>query len=79
MSSHCSTFAKRSHLCIAIAAILFPVMSQAEEKVEFNTNILQNRGLGSAVGEYFADAPKFMPGRQRVTLKVNGNEKGSCA
>ncbi|WP_229333849.1 fimbrial biogenesis usher protein [Ewingella americana] len=77
MSPYSSNLAKRSHLCLAIAAILCPVMSQAEEKVEFNTNILQSRGLDSALGAYFADAPKFMPGRKRVTLKVNGNDKGS--
>lgn len=65
------------HLCLLIAAVLFPSASWADEKVEFSTDILKDRGLDASLGDYFADAAKFTPGRKRVSLKVNGKEKGT--
>lgn len=61
-------------LCLApVALCSFPVLSQ---EAQFDTDILKTRGLDASLGDYFADASKFMPGRQPVALVVNGNEKG---
>ncbi|WP_317474076.1 FimD/PapC N-terminal domain-containing protein, partial [Cronobacter sakazakii] len=40
-------------------------------------DILKNRGLDTTLGNYFADAAKFLPGRRPVSLTINGKEKGT--
>ncbi|WP_312985556.1 fimbrial biogenesis usher protein [Atlantibacter sp.] len=61
-------------LCLApVALYSFPAFSQ---DAQFDMDILKTRGLDASLGDYFADASKFMPGRQPVSLIVNGNEKG---
>ncbi|MDI6426471.1 fimbrial biogenesis usher protein [Cronobacter dublinensis] len=62
-------------LCLAPTA-LYPFRAQAQE-AQFDMDILKSRGLDASLGDYFADSPKFMPGRQPVTLIVNGEEKGN--
>ncbi|EOC0419113.1 fimbrial biogenesis usher protein [Cronobacter malonaticus] len=62
-------------LCLSpVAFHCFPAYAQ---EVQFDTDILKNRGLDSSLGDYFSDSAKFMPGRKPVTLTVNGNEKGT--
>ncbi|EOC1315039.1 fimbrial biogenesis usher protein [Cronobacter turicensis] len=62
-------------LCLA-QATFFSSMALGQE-AQFDTDILKNRGLDSTLGNYFADAPKFMPGRRPVSLTINGKEKGT--
>lgn len=51
---------------------------QARE-VTFDTDILAARGISKNLANYFADAPRFLPGRHTVSVKINGVDKGSLA
>ena len=53
-----------------------PVMA---EEVSFDTEILQGRGISKNLAEYFADSPKYLPGRHSIKVTVNGIEKGTFA
>ncbi|EMC4136534.1 fimbrial biogenesis outer membrane usher protein [Cronobacter sakazakii] len=62
-------------LCLAQAAFC-PLMALGQE-AQFDMDILKNRGLDTTLGNYFADAAKFLPGRRPVSLTINGKEKGT--
>ncbi|MBF3339692.1 fimbrial biogenesis outer membrane usher protein, partial [Leptospira borgpetersenii serovar Hardjo-bovis] len=47
------------------------------QEAQFDMDILKNRGLDTTLGNYFADAAKFLPGRRPVSLTINGKEKGT--
>ncbi|WP_407439397.1 fimbrial biogenesis usher protein [Lelliottia sp.] len=70
---------KLSQLCIVILILALPVAkSRAEGTTNgFDIETLKNRGLDSALGKYFADSAKFMPGRHPLALHVNGNDRGT--
>ena len=44
--------------------------------VQFDTEILKERGISPMVGEYFRRGARFSPGNQLVTFIVNGNDVG---
>jgi outer membrane usher protein FimD/PapC len=44
--------------------------------VDFDTNILKQRGLDPSVAAYFRLAPRFAAGTSSVKLTVNGEDKG---
>ncbi|WJV25602.1 MULTISPECIES: fimbria/pilus outer membrane usher protein [Pseudomonas] len=46
------------------------------ENAEFDTDILQRRGLDPHIADYFRDAPRFQPGRNRVIVYVNDIRRG---
>lgn len=60
--------------CLAPALYSFQASGQ---EAQFDMDILKSRGLDASLGDYFADSSKFMPGRQPVTLIINGNDKGT--
>lgn len=73
---------KRKHmlpaLCgIAVCAFQSGMAMAQENAAEFDTSVLENNGLDSSLGTYFAHSAKFLPGRKPVSLKINGNEKGT--
>jgi outer membrane usher protein FimD/PapC len=44
--------------------------------LEFDEAQLRRRGLDPAMARYFAQAPRFAPGSQRVSLQLNGRSLG---
>ncbi|MGV2292046.1 fimbria/pilus outer membrane usher protein [Trinickia sp. YCB016] len=45
----------------------------------FDADLMRARGLDPALAAYFSQAPRFMPGPQRVSLYVNGERRGNAA
>ncbi|CQJ67419.1 MULTISPECIES: fimbrial biogenesis usher protein [Yersinia] len=43
---------------------------------QFDTATLKARGLSPGVADYFAEAPRFMPGITPVSIRLNGKEQG---
>ncbi|MBS3048591.1 fimbrial biogenesis usher protein [Enterobacter mori] len=64
--------------CSLTASVLLSVPAQARE-VTFDTDILASRGISKNLADYFSEAPRFLPGRHTVAVKINGQEKGSLA
>ncbi|MHA0273279.1 fimbrial biogenesis usher protein [Enterobacter ludwigii] len=60
---------------LIIASLMFPLLLQAADSPSFDVEILKNRGLDTSLSDYFSDAPKFMPGRHRVELTINGQAR----
>ncbi len=46
------------------------------QSVEFDTDVLNSRGVDSALADYFRYEPRFREGERVVTLLVNGNRRG---
>ncbi|MGE8465270.1 MAG: fimbria/pilus outer membrane usher protein, partial [Pseudomonas putida] len=42
----------------------------------FDPELLRQRGLSAELAAYFQDAPRFTPGRHKVSLQVNGKRAG---
>lgn len=75
---HTAAYPRLSPLCTALALILsLPLSVYAEEAVEFDLGALANYGLDSKVAEWYSRGARFTPGPQRVTLFVNGINRGS--
>lgn len=78
---------KKSQLALFVRAVIYsaiPLMlldatSLHAREVTFDTDILKSRGLGADLNRYFAEAPRFLPGTHSVSVKVNGNERGTAA
>ena len=51
-------------------------MTMASEGVEFDAQVLRERGLDPALAEYFRQAPRFSQGTWLVALEVNGQPRG---
>ena len=45
----------------------------------FDITTLKNRGISPEVAEYFAHGARFSPGMQKVSLTLNGDEKGDIS
>lgn len=69
----------RAVIYSAIPLMLFDSTSLHAREVTFDTDILKSRGLGADLNRYFAEAPRFLPGTHSVSVKVNGNERGTAA
>lgn len=48
----------------------------ANESVEFDTQVLKDRGIDPALAQYFRDSPRFTEGSHLVMLQINGQPKG---
>jgi outer membrane usher protein FimD/PapC len=48
----------------------------ANESVQFDPQMLKNRGIDPALAEYFRKAPRFAQGTRAVSLQVNGQSRG---
>lgn len=78
---------KKSQLALFVRAVIYsaiPLMlldapSLHAREVTFDTDILKSRGLGTDLNRYFAEAPRFLPGTHSVSVKVNGNNRGTAA
>lgn len=78
---------KKSQLALFVRAVIYsaiPLMlldapSVHAREVTFDTDILKSRGLGADLNRYFAEAPRFLPGTHSVSVKVNGNDRGTAA
>ncbi|EBY0812105.1 fimbrial protein [Salmonella enterica subsp. enterica serovar Lattenkamp] len=53
--------------------------AQNMELASFDTTTLKSRGISPEVAEYFAHGARFAPGMQKVSLIINGNEKGDIS
>ncbi|AWF34083.1 fimbrial biogenesis outer membrane usher protein [Klebsiella oxytoca] len=69
----------RAVIYSAILLILLDAPSLHAREVTFDTDILKSRGLGADLNRYFAEAPRFLPGTHSVSVKVNGNDRGTAA
>ncbi|MGK4352654.1 fimbrial biogenesis outer membrane usher protein [Enterobacter sichuanensis] len=69
----------RAVIYSAIPLVLFDSTSLLAREVTFDTDILKSRGLGADLNRYFAEAPRFLPGTHSVSVKVNGNDRGTAA
>jgi outer membrane usher protein FimD/PapC len=49
---------------------------ESNQDVQFDMEILRERGLSPAISNYFRSAPRFIPGAQPVQVSVNGNPLG---
>lgn len=61
-----------------VIGILFHSSARAEE-VEFDARVLSARGLDPHIAESFSEGAKFPEGINRISLSVNGNDKGKIA
>lgn len=77
-SLNLSSYIRAALYCSLTASVLPGTVVQARE-VSFDTNILTSRGISKNLADYFADAPRFLPGRHTVSIKINGVDKGSLA
>ncbi|MCM7588017.1 fimbria/pilus outer membrane usher protein [Enterobacter chuandaensis] len=75
-SPSCGRFAL-SGLWLALTACL-PALADTTE-VEFDTGILQARGLDPRLAEEFRSGARFPAGMNRVKLMVNGQERGKAS
>ncbi|MFL4211750.1 fimbrial biogenesis usher protein [Enterobacter mori] len=53
--------------------------AQSMDIASFDITTLKNKGLSPEVADYFAHGARFSPGIQKVSLIVNGNEKGEVS
>jgi len=78
---------KKSQLALFVRAVIYSAIplllldapSVHAREVTFDTDILKSRGLGVDLNRYFAEAPRFLPGAHSVSVKVNGNDRGTAA
>lgn len=69
-----------SGLTIGLFLALQATTARADDTssvVEFDRRALINRGLDPALADLFREAPRFAPGRQQVTVTLNGRPRGT--
>ena len=66
----------RAALYCSLTACILPGAFVHAREVTFDTDILQSRGISKNLADYFADSPRFLPGRHTVSVTINGVEKG---
>ncbi|WP_080227051.1 fimbrial biogenesis usher protein [Salmonella enterica] len=66
-------------LYCTLTMCVFPGVQVHAREVTFDTDILATRGISKNIADYFAEAPRFLPGRHTVSVKINGVDKGSLA
>ena len=69
----------RAALYCSLTVSLIPGSPLLAREVTFDTDILATRGISKNLADYFAEAPRFLPGRHTVSVKINGVDKGSLA
>jgi len=65
-------------LAVMSALHVVPVLA-GDEGVQFDTQILKNRGLDSGLGQYFSETARYTPGVHTVNVQVNGRDIGSLS
>lgn len=55
-----------------------PPADDEEEELEFDADLLRQRGLDPKLGEYLSRGARFTPGKQNVTLVVNTQRIGEA-
>lgn len=79
MNSLNLAFYIRAALYCSLALSVLPGTVALAREVTFDTDILSSRGISKNLAEYFSEAPRFIPGRHTVSVKINGVDKGSVA
>lgn len=69
----------RAILYCSLTASILPGTFAYAKDVTFDTGILKSRGISKNLADYFAESPRFLPGRHTVSVKINGVDKGSMA
>lgn len=59
-----------------LAALDHSKSDEEARPVQFDLEILRERGLSPTIGEYFRDGPRFQMGAQWVAFNVNGDDIG---
>lgn len=68
---------KPTPMALGILCTLYMgVLHAADGDMQFDTDILKNRGLDAGLSDYFSQSARFMPGEHSVTVKVNGRNIG---
>ena len=70
---------RQRHALSLLALVMAHPVQADSGPLQFDLNILKERGLDPSLSQYFADAAKFMPGRHTVHLYVNGNNRGQVS
>ncbi|RAU36190.1 fimbrial biogenesis usher protein [Enterobacter sp. RIT418] len=63
----------------AFASAFLPVLTLHAAELDFNTDILTNRGISTNLAHYFSEAQRFLPGKHALQVKINGVDKGMLA
>jgi len=69
----------RAALYCSLTLYVLPGTALLAREVTFDTDILTSRGISKNLADYFAESPRFLPGRHSVAVKINGVDKGSMA
>lgn len=70
---------KKTLFFITLSALSFKAASaEGNKALDFDRETLKTLGIDPAISEYFSHEARFSPGEVPVTLKVNGNSKGSA-
>jgi len=67
-----------SALAVMSALHVIPALAD-DDGLQFDTQILKNRGLDSGLGQYFSSAARYTPGVHTVNVQVNGRDIGSLS
>lgn len=63
--------------CLVTLCCALPIAeSRAGAGATFDPELLRQRGVSAELAAYFQDAPRFTPGRHKVSLQVNGKRVG---
>lgn len=67
-----------SSVAFGIRAEILPTAAPTMElaRALFDTDVLKENGLDPAIADYYAVAPRFMPGYHNVTVLINGKKRG---
>ncbi|WP_257980590.1 FimD/PapC N-terminal domain-containing protein [Enterobacter cloacae] len=67
-----------SAVAFGIRAEILPTAAPTMElaRAFFDTQALKENGLDPAIADYYAVAPRFMPGYHNVTVLINGKKRG---
>lgn len=67
-----------SSVAFGIRAEILPTAAPTMElaRALFDTDALKENGLDPAIADYYAVAPRFMPGYHNVTVLINGKKRG---
>jgi len=61
----------------ALASACLPVFTLHAAELDFNTDILTNRGISTNLAHYFSEAQRYLPGKHALQVKINGVDKGT--
>ena len=59
--------------------LFLPTRVLLAAEVDFNTDIMANRGISTNLAHYFSEAQRYTPGQHAANVKINGIDKGTLA